>query len=258
MKCKIGEFSKLGKVSVKTLRYYDSEGLLKPAYTDQWNGYRYYTPEQLNDLMLIREYRAAGFSISEIKELLSDGDPDQYLSKLREDLEERILKIDEITERIRNMSYNYEIKTLKACTVAYMEGTIPTYADLTSFVFRFAESAKKSNPQLKCSEDYCFVTYTKQEYQENNIELTYAQQVDEAGIETDEIKFKNLEETAAVCVKHRGNYEHLRNAYAFAVKSIENNGYEICGDARECYIDGCWNKESEGEWLTEIQIPIKM
>ena len=83
MKCKIGEFSKLGKVSVKTLRYYDSEGILKPAYTDRWNGYRYYAPEPLNDLMLIREYRAAGFGISEIRELLSDGDPGQHLSQLR-------------------------------------------------------------------------------------------------------------------------------------------------------------------------------
>lgn len=38
---------------------------------------------------------------------------------------------------------------------------------------------------------------------------------------------------------------------------IEENGYEICGNIRESYIDGVWNKESENEWLTEIQIPVK-
>jgi len=258
MRCRIGDFSKLGKVSVKTLRYYESESLLVPAYIDPWNGYRYYLPEQLNELGLIREYRSAGFSISEIKEILSDGDPRQHLDTLRRNLEERISKIDSITERISNMSYNYEIKTLKPCTVAYMHGTIPSYADLTSFVFRFAELCQQSNPQLRCSEDYCFVTYTCPEYQEKDIELTYSQQVDEAGKETDEIKFRDLEETVAVCVKHYGSYDRLGEAYAFAMGVIQKEGYEISDSARECYIDGCWNKENEEEWLTEIQIPIRI
>ena len=40
-------------------------------------------------------------------------------------------------------------------------------------------------------------------------------------------------------------------------KSIKIYGYEIAEPIRERYIDGMWNKESEDEWLTEIQIPIK-
>ena len=38
---------------------------------------------------------------------------------------------------------------------------------------------------------------------------------------------------------------------------IEKNGLEIKEFPRECYIDGCWNKESEEEYLTEIEVPIK-
>ena len=38
----IGEFSKIGSVSTKTLRYYDEIGLLRPAYVDEENRYRYY------------------------------------------------------------------------------------------------------------------------------------------------------------------------------------------------------------------------
>lgn len=44
---RIGMFSKINKVTVKTLRYYDEVGLLIPAYVDEENGYRYYTSEQL-------------------------------------------------------------------------------------------------------------------------------------------------------------------------------------------------------------------
>ena len=40
---KIGEFSKLSRVSVRMLRHYDEIGLLKPAETDRFTDYRYYT-----------------------------------------------------------------------------------------------------------------------------------------------------------------------------------------------------------------------
>ena len=39
---KIGEFSKLSRVSVRMLRHYDEMGLLKPAETDHFTDYRYY------------------------------------------------------------------------------------------------------------------------------------------------------------------------------------------------------------------------
>ncbi|MBO5653686.1 MAG: MerR family DNA-binding transcriptional regulator, partial [Clostridia bacterium] len=50
---RIGQFSKLGKITVKTLRYYDKIGLLKPAMIDSSSSYRYYTVEQLKTLHLI-------------------------------------------------------------------------------------------------------------------------------------------------------------------------------------------------------------
>lgn len=46
-------------------------------------------------------------------------------------------------------------------------------------------------------------------------------------------------------------------AYAAVIQFVENNGYRITGPFRESYIDGIWNKESEEEWLTEIQLPVE-
>ena len=43
---KIGGFSKLSHLTVKALRFYEKEGLLVPATTDEWNGYRYYETSQ--------------------------------------------------------------------------------------------------------------------------------------------------------------------------------------------------------------------
>ena len=49
-KLKIGEFSKMMQVTVKTLRHYEQMGLLLPAEVDEWTGYRYYTLEQMQRL----------------------------------------------------------------------------------------------------------------------------------------------------------------------------------------------------------------
>ena len=49
---KIGEFSKLSRVSVRMLRHYDEIGLLKPAEIDRFTDYRYYREDQLSGRLL--------------------------------------------------------------------------------------------------------------------------------------------------------------------------------------------------------------
>ena len=46
-KLKIGEFSRLMQVTVKTLRHYEQKELLVPDEVDEWTGYRYYSITQL-------------------------------------------------------------------------------------------------------------------------------------------------------------------------------------------------------------------
>ena len=50
---KIGDFSSMSKTTIKTLRYYEKEGLLTPVYIDQNTGYRYYESSQLIDISKI-------------------------------------------------------------------------------------------------------------------------------------------------------------------------------------------------------------
>ncbi|CAG7654719.1 MerR family transcriptional regulator [Paenibacillus allorhizosphaerae] len=69
---KISEFSKLSQVPAKTLRFYDQLELLKPAYTDQQSGYRYYTSEQLLQLHRILAFKDLGFTLEQIRQLLHD------------------------------------------------------------------------------------------------------------------------------------------------------------------------------------------
>jgi DNA-binding transcriptional MerR regulator len=58
MMLRIGEFSRLSQVTVKTLHHYDSIGLLKPSHVDPFTDYRYYTLDQLpriHSIMALKE-----------------------------------------------------------------------------------------------------------------------------------------------------------------------------------------------------------
>ena len=71
------------------------------------------------------------------------------------------------------------------------------------------------------------------------------------------MKYKEFSEVEVASIYHKGPYALLPKAYSEILRFIDENGYEINGNIRENYIDGIWNKDSEDEWLTEIQIPIK-
>jgi DNA-binding transcriptional MerR regulator/effector-binding domain-containing protein len=67
----IGEFSRLGSISVRMLRHYDEIGLLAPAHVDPVTGYRSYSIAQLRDLNRIVALRGLGFSLAEVRRLLA-------------------------------------------------------------------------------------------------------------------------------------------------------------------------------------------
>ena len=70
----IGEFSKICKVSTKTLRYYAEIGLILPSEINPETGYRYYAIEQLETMLLIIRLKSYNFSLEEIKQIIESGE----------------------------------------------------------------------------------------------------------------------------------------------------------------------------------------
>lgn len=67
---RIGEFAGKNKITVRALHYYEEIGLLLPAETDRYTGYRYYNESQSKKLMVISTFKLIGFSLSEITDML--------------------------------------------------------------------------------------------------------------------------------------------------------------------------------------------
>jgi DNA-binding transcriptional MerR regulator/effector-binding domain-containing protein len=66
----IGEFARLGGVSIRTLRHYDETGLLRPAKVDPDTGYRSYRASQLGRLNRILAMKELGLSLTQARRLL--------------------------------------------------------------------------------------------------------------------------------------------------------------------------------------------
>lgn len=261
---KIGMFAAMNHVTVKTLRFYEEQGLLIPACINQENGYRYYTLSQMAVLHQITALKRAGFTLEEIARIHSGADEQAVLRKKKSEL---LAKIADLTRQIAvvdgylseqktSLSAPVLVKTIPETTVAAMKTRIESYDSLFDVMPKMGALMEKAGCTCALPE-YCFTKYLEPGYKEEDILVETCEAVTEAKEETGGLYFKTLPEIQAACVFHRGSYGTLSESYEGILKYLEENGYEIAGDIRESYIDGVWNQEDESGWLTEIQIPVR-
>lgn len=93
---RIGEFSKLTGIPIRTLRYYDGIDLFKPSEVDLFTSYRYYKEEQVKDLELINELKEVGFTLEEIRDNWNNFSEELFLKRKEKLLEEIKLKNEAI------------------------------------------------------------------------------------------------------------------------------------------------------------------
>ncbi len=267
---RIGDFSKLGRVTIKTLRYWDEIGLLKPDYVNDDNGYRYYTADKLAIVQQILSMKELGLYLEDIQRVLRDRvNSNEWLDLLQKRKmslldeirlsESTLVKLDTMISKIKKerVAMNtVSIRELPEVIVASMRTTIPSYNDLFRVVPPMGDIMRKQG--AVCREPaYCFNIYHDGEYREKDIDVEVCEAVVSYCKDGDGVVYKKLPgvKTAAV-IMHCGPYETLGTSYAEILSWIEKSGYEIADNPRESYIDGIWNKEDPKDWKTEIQIPV--
>jgi DNA-binding transcriptional MerR regulator len=271
-KLKIGEFSQMMQVTVKTLRHYEQKGLLIPHEVDEWTGYRYYSVEQMQRLNTIRQLQSLGFSLGEIKELYEDGACTPSVDQLNEKIEKTEQQLQLLVARrsqlvnwvnahkeIKTMDKSkFSIQSLPEIIVASHREVIPDYTALGPLC------VEKIGPEMqrlgcKCpAPGYCFTIEHNKEYRPTEIDIEYCEQVEEMGTDNTIIQFKHLPAVPkALCMKHVGPYERFHESFTEAFAYMEEQGYKMAGPLRTSYIDGAWNQEDPEQWLSVIQIPVE-
>ena len=260
---KIGMFAQMNHITIKTLRFYEEQGLLLPAYVDGENGYRYYTMNQMADIQRITALKQAGFTLDDIKLINQGADTAYLLSSKKAAL---LKKIAELTSQIAvidgylsgpagTLDAPVLIRTIPAVTVASMKKRIDSYDELFSLMPEMGAEMERLGCRCALPE-YCFTHYLEPGFRDEHILIETCEAVTEKKEDYALVKFRELPEITAACIFHKGSYSNFSESYAAILRFIEENGYKICGNIRENYIDGIWNKDREEDWLSEIQIPV--
>ncbi|WFD12299.1 MerR family transcriptional regulator [Tepidibacter hydrothermalis] len=105
----IGEMSKLHKISIQTLRYYDEIGLFKPIYVDKKSNYRYYSIEQFSKLDVVKYLKYLGMPLKEIKDKLEENN-EEILKLLNN-------KIDVVDSKIKELELIKKVLNTKKETI---------------------------------------------------------------------------------------------------------------------------------------------
>ena len=262
---KIGMFANMNRVTIKTLRCYDEQKLLVPVYVDEESGYRYYAAGQMAQLHRIIALKNLGFSIDDIRKIMDGAEEKTFLLEKKHEILKEIAvltnKLSQVESYLARESMNLSapvlIKEIPEVIVCTMKRRIKSYDALFELMPQMG--AQMEILDCQCAQpEYCFTHYLEPEYKEEDILVEICEAVTEKKQDSGELAFKVCPKVPIVaCIFHKGSYNTLHESYAMLLQYIEENGYEICGNVRESYIDGVWNKESENDWLTEIQIPVK-
>lgn len=267
---RIGDFSRLSRITVKTLRYYDEVGLLHPARVDDTTGYRYYAYDQLPRLNRILALKDLGFSLEEIGRLLADDLTTEQMHgmlKLRQaeirnrvqDEKQRLARVEARLRQIEQedvvLKYDAVIKRVEPLKVAALRDVVPTPPDqgrLWGELMRYL-----AQYQVQSSEP-CLSLYYDEEYKEKDWDIEVCQPIKDDAPDTERVRVYELAgvETMA-CVVHHGPFTSISEAYEAIMKWISENGYRIVGPAREVYLlSAKEGDQNDPDTLTEIQFPV--
>jgi len=263
---KIGEFSKITNLTVKTLRYYDEENILTPSYRNEENGYRFYDEKDFEKAELILLLRNLNFSISEVKDILSNyknrSDLTYFLEEKKIMIEDKIRieknllkKIDLYIEPNEleddGMNYKVEVKTIEAVMVASIRYK-GKYSDVGKYIGKIYGVVKGNGKGAP------FNCYYDSEYTEDaDIELCVPIS---KPVKNSEVTSRELPRIKAICTTHNGSYESLNKSYKVIFDYAKENNFNCLIPSREIYVKGPGKifKGNPNNYVTEIIIPIEV
>lgn len=265
---RIGDFSRLGRVTVKALRHYDRLGLLRPALVDPATGYRYYSADQMSQLSRILALKQAGLSLDEIATILGEDLPPEELVGIlklkRSELEQRVRDGEETLRRLETLlgradkengmsSYDVTLKKSEPVKIASLRGIVPTYADQGAL---WGELCANPGVTGKQAGGAPFTIYYDDEYKERDVDLEVCVPVSDDVEESGRIKMSELpggEDIASTI--HKGPFENVGAAYKAIGVWMAGNGYEMSGPGREVYLTDP-QKTAPEDYITEVQVPV--
>ena len=263
----IGELARIFSISSDTLRHYDKLGLLKPEH-DSNNNYRYYDIRSMFKLSRILFLKNLGISLGEINDYMKNKNRERLLSMLRKKNEEIDARINQLMNLRHKISSKLDLlesveNRLDQISLNTMPKRYGVFLDMNELKdeYEVKQAFKKNENYLKISswlvEGQIYTSLAKVDM-DNSIYNRFRYFIEITSID-DAIShhIEVLPESEYVCMTVLGPYEDMAKHYKRLVEWIHANGYEIAGDSIEKNIVDYDSSDSEDEYVSEIQIPIR-
>ena len=264
----IGELSRLFNISKDTLRYYDKIDLLKPDY-DSENGYRYYNVRKFFQLSRILFLKQLNISLKDIKKYINNKNTSNLITLLKNKEVEIDKKINDLVNLKNKIHSKLELlesikeDDLNVVKLKKIPERLGVFLDINNLKDdnEIKETLKKNEEYMKISswlnEGQIYTSVLKENILKDDFsKFRYFVEV----VPTRNILYKELEvieENDYACIVFSGPYEEIEKYYRIIIKWIDENGYKIIGDSIEKNIVDYDFSDSEEEYISEIQIPIK-
>lgn len=279
---RVGDFSKLANVTVKTLRHYDELGLLRPVWTDRFTGYRYYNLDQLPRLNRILALKDLGFSLEQVRRLLdSELPPDelrrmfaQKQTELAEQVraeQERLRRVDQRIRQIESEGRlpvkDVMLKSVPAMWIASLRSVVPSSVDLPVRMAALrAElnewSQRRGLWQSGTQQPVSWMTlYHHNEFRPNHLHIEAVLALPEeikpgrqagGGVE---VRLLPGVETMA-CLLQPAGFENLQESFTTLFTWSEQQGYLRRTPLREVVLTDPTQKEAGAQFI-EVQLPLE-
>ena len=268
---KIGEFSRLSQVTVKTLRYYDDIGLLKPAQIDPFTNHRYYNLEQLPRIHRIMALKGLGLSLEEIQLMLDKQvEVDQVESMLRQKQAELAQRVLEDQTKLAQVKFHLRMIEAEAA-VPEMEVILKEVPEFTALTLRTSISKNKlvllgkafeqaihahkidlAGPatEIRYAETY------EPEFEDVEFVLPVARETADIPIaDFGILSFKEVPrlKTAATIIHHGAHSQSFEESLVFLQHWVVANGYRLGDSNRSIHHRGPFDHAEYADWITEIQ-----
>jgi DNA-binding transcriptional MerR regulator len=271
---RIGDFSRIARVSARLLRFYDEIGLLTPAHADPQTGYRFYTVAQLGQLNRILVLKDLGFNLDQVRDIIvSSVSPAELRNMLllrRNDVEQTLAaetqRLRHIETRIAQIesegglsAEDVVVRAEPARRLLSLRRTVPSFAAARALIGELRTQAGRVLPRGR-PRTLVAVAHAPQ-FEQEELDVEFGFTVEEAfdgRLPGDcALRLRELEAVPrmAVCVRV-GLPEDAHLVSAKIGRFLEASGEELAGPSREVFLQ-LPDPERMHESVVEMQYPVR-
>ncbi len=266
----VGELATLFDISSDTLRYYDKINLIRPDTIGE-NGYRYYSVRSFFKLSRILFLKDLGIPLEEIKDYMEQ----KNTSKLVQMLEQKQIDIEHKIQRCLNLNakiqqkldllsrskeglHKIQIKHLPERYGFFLSSSNQRAEDQMKATLKSHQHLLKNSSWIQEGQIYTCVRQTALQSR-NFQEFEYLFELAEVDLPQSEnvLGVEHLPSSDYACLLFIGPYSHIDAYYHQLLDYIEEHHYEIAGPSIEKNIVDYDFADSDEEYISELQIPIK-